>query len=309
MNAWFPVSPCTPQACTGHHGAVRPVLPAVARLVAGSLLALGGAACTPVAAALTQPVRDRLVRRWSRAVLRTFGVRTRITGSPDGGCGGGEPAVGRGGGEPGSGGEPAVARTGGELVVANHISWLDIPLVAAALPARMLGKSEIRRWPLLGTLAARGGTLFIDRESLRALPASVGAVADALRAGDRVVAFPEGSTRCGGGPPGAFRHAVFQAALDAGATVRPARISYRVEPAPAGAGCERLPARAVAFVGDDPLHASLWRVVRAAGVTAEVTLLPPLPTGGAGDRRTLARLAQTAVASDTANLPAVSVHH
>ncbi|WP_327179484.1 1-acyl-sn-glycerol-3-phosphate acyltransferase [Streptomyces sp. NBC_01335] len=305
MNAWFPVSPCTPQACTGHHGAVRPVLPAVARLVAGSLLALGGAACTPVAAALTQPVRDRLVRRWSRAVLRTFGVRARITGNPGGGEG---PALGRDGGEPGSGGEPAVGRGGGELVVANHISWLDIPLVAAALPARMLGKSDIRQWPLLGTLAARGGTLFIDRESLRALPASVGAVADALRAGDRVVAFPEGSTRCGGGPPGTFRRAVFQAAVDAGATVRPARISYRVEPAPAGA-CGHLPARAVAFVGDDPLHASLWRVVRAAGVTAEVTLLPPLLADRSGDRRTLARLAQTAVASDTANLPAVSVHH
>ncbi|MGW1467298.1 lysophospholipid acyltransferase family protein [Streptomyces sp. NPDC002308] len=299
MNAWFPVSPCAPGACTGHHGAVRPVLPAVARMVAGSLLALGGAACTPLAAALTQPVRDRLVRRWSRTVLRTFGVRTRITGNPGGGSGG----------EPGGG--PAVARSGGELVVANHISWLDIPLVAAALPARMLGKSEIRQWPLLGALAARGGTLFIDRDSLRALPASVGAVADALRSGDRVVAFPEGSTRCGGGPPGAFRHAVFQAALDAGATVRPARISYRVEPAPAGSGghAAHLPARAVAFVGDDPLHASLWRVVRAAGVTAEVTLLPPLPADGAGDRRTLARLAQTAVASDTANLPAVSVHH
>ncbi|MFF7361641.1 1-acyl-sn-glycerol-3-phosphate acyltransferase [Streptomyces sp. NPDC008125] len=304
MNAWSPVSPCTPRACAGHHGAVRPLLPAVARLVAGSLLALGGAACTPLAAALPQPVRDRLVRRWSRTVLRTFGVRTRVTGNPGGGSGG-EPVV------EGPGGEPAVTRSGGELVVANHISWLDIPLVAAALPARMLGKSEIRQWPLLGALAARGGTLFIDRDSLRALPASVGAVADALRAGDRVVAFPEGSTRCGGGPPGAFRHAVFQAAVDAGATVRPARITYRVQPAPAGAGdhAARLPARAVAFVGDDPLHASLWRVVRAAGVAAEVTLLPALPADRAGDRRTLARLAQTAVASDTANLPAVSVHH
>ncbi|MFD6426872.1 lysophospholipid acyltransferase family protein [Streptomyces sp. NPDC060198] len=299
MNAWFPVSPCTPQACAGHHGAVRPALPAGARLVAGCLLAVGGAACTPLAAVLTQPVRDRLVRLWSRAVLRTFGVRMRVTGNPGG-------------------------RNGGELVVANHISWLDIPLVAAVLPARMLGKSDIRGWPVLGALAARGGTLFIDRQSLRALPASVDSVADALRAGDRVVAFPEGSTRCGGGPPGPFRHAVFQAALDAGATVRPARISYHLETAPTGkAGhADGLPARAVAFVGDDPLNASLWRVVRAAGLTAELTLLPPLRADGAGrrpggvdrrmppgERKALARRAQTAVASDTANLPAESVHH
>lgn len=300
MSVWLPFSPCTPQACTRHHGAVRAPLPAVARLVAGSLLAVAGALCTPGAALLAQPVRDRLVRRWSRAVLRTFGVRIRITGK-------------------------AGARGAGELVVANHISWLDIPLVAAALPGRMLGKSEIRRWPLLGALAALGGTLFIDRESLRALPAAVRAVADALRSGDRVVAFPEGSTRCGSGPAGAFRNAVFQAAVDAGATVRPLRIAYRVEraggpaarsaghdpaaPAPsAGEDCAA-PARAVAFVGDDPLHASLWRVVRAAGVTAEVTLLPPVPADGAGDRKTLARRTQTAVASDSANRSAESVHH
>ncbi|WP_405455495.1 1-acyl-sn-glycerol-3-phosphate acyltransferase [Streptomyces sp. NBC_00101] len=284
MSVWLPVSPCTPRACTGHHGAVRAPLPAAARLVAGCLLALAGATVAPVAALLAQPLRDRLVRRWSRAVLRTFGVRTSIIGDPGG-------------------------RSGGELVVANHISWLDVPLVATALPGRMLGKAEIRRWPLLGALAARGGTLFIDRGSLRALPASVRAVAEALRAGDRVVAFPEGSTRCGGGPGGTFRNAVFQAALDAGATVRPVRIAYRAGPAaPTGAGGAP-PARSVAFVGDDPLHASLWRVVRAAGVSAEITFLPPLPADGTGDRRTLSRRAQTAVASDTANLPAVSVHH
>ncbi|MBK3590379.1 1-acyl-sn-glycerol-3-phosphate acyltransferase, partial [Streptomyces sp. MBT57] len=141
---------------------------------------------------------------------------------------------------PGSGGHPYAPGSGGELVVANHISWLDIPLVASVLPGRMLAKSEVGRWPLLGRLAGLGSTLFIDRDRLRALPGAVDTVAAALRAGSRVVAFPEGSTWCGRGSGGVFRPAVFQAAIDAEVSVRPVRIIYGT-------------AGAVAFVGDDPL--------------------------------------------------------
>ncbi|MYR55961.1 1-acyl-sn-glycerol-3-phosphate acyltransferase, partial [Streptomyces sp. SID625] len=72
------------------------------------------------------------------------------------------------------------------LLVANHVSWLDVPLLAAVRPARMLAKREIRRWPLAGRLAAGGGALFIERDRLRALPGTVGRIADALRAGTAV---------------------------------------------------------------------------------------------------------------------------
>ncbi|WP_299531848.1 1-acyl-sn-glycerol-3-phosphate acyltransferase [uncultured Streptomyces sp.] len=266
MSVWLPVAPCTPRACAGHRGPVRSPAAAAALLAAGCLLALLGAVCVPAALLLAPAARDRLVRLWARAVVRSFGVRIRVTGAPG-------------------------PRTGGELVVANHVSWLDVPLVAAVLPGRMLGKAEIRRWPLLGPLAALGGTLFIERNRLRALPEAVATVAGALRSGGRVVAFPEGSTWCGRDPGGVFRPAVFQAALDAGATVRPVRIRY-VLPADGG---DRGTATAVAFVGDDPLGASLWRVVRAGGVTAEITLAAPVPAAAAPDRRALARLARSAV--------------
>lgn len=186
-------------------------------------------------------------------------------------------------------------------MVANHVSWLDIPLVAAVLPARMVAKSEIRKWPLLGPFAALGGTLFIERDRLRALPGAVRTLAGALASGSRVAVFPQGSTWCGRGGGGRFRPAAFQAAIDAGAAVRPVRISYRT------AGTNT--AGAAAFVGDDPLAASLWRVVTAAGLTAEIRILPPVPAGREPDRRALARAAQSAVASDRANLPASSVHH
>ncbi|MER7039700.1 lysophospholipid acyltransferase family protein [Streptomyces microflavus] len=298
VSAWLPVAPCTPQACARHTGAVRSPLPALLRLLAGCTWTLLGVACALPVRLLPAPPRGWLVRRWARCVPRAFGVRVTVRVHPY---------------DPGS---------GGELVVANHISWLDIPLVASVLPGRMLAKSEVGRWPLLGRLAGLGGTLFIDRDRLRALPGAVDTVAAALRAGSRVVAFPEGSTWCGRGSGGVFRPAVFQAAIDAEVSVRPVRITYGT-------------AGAVAFVGDDPLAASLWRVVRAAGLTAEVDVLAPIPAGarafvpasGGPGRRALARAAraavvgtdltataraaadQTAVASDRANRPAASVHH
>ncbi|AVZ76661.1 1-acyl-sn-glycerol-3-phosphate acyltransferase [Streptomyces lunaelactis] len=272
MSVWLPSAPCTPRGCATHHGPAAGYLTAAARLLAGIVTVLAGLLLGPLVALLAVVLGTRfrhlMTRCWARAVVRAFGVRIRVIGRPY---------------------APRAS-----LVVANHISWLDIPLIAASLPGRMLAKSEIRRWPVLGPLAARGGTLFLERDRLRTLPATVREMASALDGGARVIAFPEGSTWCGR-EQGRFRHAVFQAALDAGAAVQPVRIRY-------------LPTGAAAFVGDDSLGASLWRVVAAGGLTAEIRLLPAIPAGSCPDRRSLARAAQLAVASDSANLPSVSVH-
>ncbi|MFF4096736.1 lysophospholipid acyltransferase family protein [Streptomyces sp. NPDC001834] len=93
----------------------------------------------------------------------------------------------------------------------------------------MPAKREMGDWPLLGPLAAAGGTLFVDRDRLRALPGTVHEIAAALRGGARVVAYPEGTTWCGRGG-GRFGPAVFQAAIDAHAEIRPVRVSYRTGP-------------------------------------------------------------------------------
>ncbi|MFD4691096.1 lysophospholipid acyltransferase family protein [Streptomyces sp. NPDC058463] len=279
MSAWLPMAPCTPRDCAGHLGERRAPLSAAALLFAGCALTLLGVLCVPGVLLLGPAGRDRLVRRWAYTVVRAFGVRVRVTGGP----------------------EAAARAPAGELVVANHVSWLDIPLVAAVFPARMVAKSEIRNWPLLGPLAALGGTLFIERDRLRALPAAVRTLAAALGSGSRVAVFPQGSTWCGRSTGGRFRPAAFQAAIDAGAAVRPVRIRYRTT--------DLCTAGAAAFVGDDPLAASLWRVVTAAGLTAEISVLAPIPAGSEPDRRSLARAAQSAVASDSANRPSESVHH
>ncbi|WP_078868060.1 lysophospholipid acyltransferase family protein [Streptomyces sp. NRRL F-5727] len=271
---------------------------ACARLAAGLATVLLGVLLLPAVGPLPTAGRLALVRLWARTVLRAFGVRPAVTGAP--------PAAGR----------PV-------LVVANHVSWLDIPLVAAVLPGRMIAKREVRDWPVLGVLAALGGTLFIDRDGLRRLPGTVREVAGALAAGGRVAAFPEGSTWCGRAG-GWFRPALFQAAVDTGSDVQPVRIDYR-------------PRGAAAYVGEDPLGASLWRVVRTPGLAAEIRILDPISVIQYPERRLLAAAAQRAVhpseparptaaplpavprqpappgyravASDSANRPSSSVHH
>ncbi|MFE2297418.1 lysophospholipid acyltransferase family protein [Streptomyces sp. NPDC059445] len=231
---------------------------AVLRLAALVAVVVLGIALIPAAGLLRDRPRQRWIRRWCLAVVHTAGVRTRITG--------------------------AARPTGGVLIVANHVSWLDIPLLAAVRPARMVAKTEVRGWPVMGALAARGGTLFIDRDRLRALPGTVGRVAETLRGGSAVAAFPEGSTWCGRAR-GRYRRALFQAALDAGVPVQPVRIRYR--------SADGTASTAPAFVGEDSLLASLWRVVSARGLVAEVDLSPPLPAGSHPDRRSLAEAAQT----------------
>ncbi|MGW7305810.1 lysophospholipid acyltransferase family protein, partial [Streptomyces sp. NPDC054835] len=160
-------------------------------------------------------------------------------------------------------------------------------------------------------------TLFIDRDRLRSLPGTVGAMSCVLAGGGRVVVFPEGSTWCGRGG-GAFRPAAFQAAVDTGSDVQPVRIAYR-------------PVGPAAFVGDDTLGASLWRIATARRLVADLWISDPLSSTHHPDRRALARAAETAVhphrqvhphrprllpavprqptvASDSANRPSSSVH-
>ncbi|GGT00457.1 1-acyl-sn-glycerol-3-phosphate acyltransferase [Streptomyces tanashiensis] len=267
LPPWLPTAPCTPGRCAAHpetgrdHPAERAgAVLAAARLTAGIGAVLVGVLLAPAAGLLPAAARLALVRSWVRAVVRAFGVRVRYEGTAD-------------------------AVTGPLLVVANHVSWLDIPLVAAVLPGRMVAKTEVRRWPVLGTLAALGGTLFIDRDRLRALPATVRAMSGVLADGGRVVVFPEGSTWCGRAR-GRFRPAAFQAALDSGSAVLPVRLDYG-------------PTGAAAYVGDDPLGASLWRVVTARRMVASIRILDPISSIQYPDRRALAAAAERAVARPT----------
>ncbi|MDT0271147.1 lysophospholipid acyltransferase family protein, partial [Streptomyces sp. DSM 44915] len=105
------------------------------------------------------------------------------------------------------------------LVVSGHVSWLDIFTIGAVLPGSFVARADLVDWPAVGRLARVMKVIPIDRGSLRRLPSVVHTVAERLRAGHTVVAFPEGTTWCGLAY-GAFRPAMFQAAIDAARPVQ-----------------------------------------------------------------------------------------
>jgi 1-acyl-sn-glycerol-3-phosphate acyltransferase len=168
---------------------------------------------------------------------------------------------------------------GAALVVSNHVSWVDIAAIHAALPhARFVSKADVLRWPLLGRLIRGAGTLFIERERKRDALRVVHAMADALRDGDSVAVFPEGTT--GTGPELLPFHAnLLQAAIATRTPVQPVVLRYADDTQPFSP--------AVAYVGQTTLAQSIWRVVSARGLRVHVTLLPAV-NPEAFDRRALA---------------------
>lgn len=197
--------------------------------------------------------RHRHIQRWSAGLLRAMGLTLTVSGRP---------------------------RPGATLLIANHVSWLDIAALHAAVPqARFVSKADVRQWPLVGWLVAGAGTLFIARESKRDALRVVHAMAEALRAGQTVAVFPEGTT--GAGPePLPFHANLLQAAIATATPVQPAVLRFH-------APGQRF-ARAVEFVGETTLLQSLWRVATARGLGVQVQLLPAEATAHA-DRRALAQ--------------------
>ncbi|GAA3234593.1 1-acyl-sn-glycerol-3-phosphate acyltransferase [Nonomuraea helvata] len=307
-DPWRPLGPCTTDTCVEAATAAAGPVQLAARLVAAFLVLLAGVPMSLVGR-MRATWRTELTMAWARLLLRALGVRLEATTSgsgtpPDAGAASEAGTVSDagaasyvrarpgGGSGPDGGVRPEVGAgpETGVLVVANHVSWLDPLVLAATVPSRPLAKREIGEWPFIRTLAAGAGALFIDRERLSALPPAVAAVAAALRAGDTVVAFPEGTTWCGRGM-GRFRPAVFQAAVDAGAPVRPAVLRYREGTATSTRAC---------YVGDDSLLASIVRVAATRRLTVEITLFaavrPAAPTSTRPEARTaLARLTESRV--------------
>jgi 1-acyl-sn-glycerol-3-phosphate acyltransferase len=241
-HPWMPVSPCG-QRCLPLADAV-PTVVRMYRLLATGALLLVGVLLIVVLPALGPGHQEWTLRAWHKALLRALRIQLEVTG--------GDRFA-----------DPAV----GILVVSNHTSWLDLVALGAVQPLRMVAKREVRRWPVIGPLAHRLGTIFVDRERLSALPGMVAAVARALADGAAVGAFPEGTTWCGLAS-GRFRPAVFQAAVDTAAPVRPVALRYRL----AGSG----PTTVASFVGPISLWEALIRVAGVQGLVIEVHLLPLL---------------------------------
>lgn len=213
--------------------------------------------------------RLRQTGRWCGQMARALGVRVDASGVPHDG--------------------PA-------LVVANHISWLDILAINAVHPARFVSKADVRHWPVLGWLVASGGTLFIERERKRDAMRVVHQIADALQQGDTIAMFPEGTT--GDGMSLLPFHAnLLQSAIVVGRPLQPVALRY--------VDAHSAPSRAVVWIGEETLASSLWKVVGARGLRVEVVLLAHLPTAGR-ERRELAAELRAGIGSALGHAPDVA---
>lgn len=266
-NPWMPVSRCD-DSCMPPAGSVPTVgaLRAALRLVATGAVLVAGASLTLWLPLLSTAGRQRAQRRWCRALLTALQVRVQVRG------------------------DRAFAPHGSAvLVVSNHVSWLDVIALNALHPLRMVTRSDVRDWAVIGRLVTSCGAHYIDRARLSTLPHTVTELTASLRNGSAVGAFPEGTTWCGR-TGGRFRPALFQAAIDAGAVIRPVAVNYRL--AATGAATT-----AASFVGDATLWHSLVLMSRVRGLVIDVLLLPALdPVTQRPDHPAPARTARRALA-------------
>lgn len=199
---------------------------------------------------VTGAQREAMVMLWSAQLLERLGVRLEVQGQ--------------------------VHASGPLLLVANHISWVDIAVIHATCFCRFVSKADVHHWPVIGFLATQVGTLFIERQSRRDAMRVVHQMAASLQAGDVLAIFPEGTTSDGAGllP---FHGNLLQAAIAADTPVQPVAISF-VD------GVTGRISTAAAYVGDDVLLGAIWRTLRARDLTVRVRL-GPLQRNAGQDRR------------------------
>jgi 1-acyl-sn-glycerol-3-phosphate acyltransferase len=195
-----------------------------------------------------EPFAHRMIRWWSRVLMRIFGLRSVRIGKP----------------LP----DPV-------LFVANHTSWIDIELLHSQRAACFVAKAEIARWPLVGWMAATGGTIFHRRGSNHSLAAVMQAMVERLRGGRSVAVFPEGGTGHNGVLK-VFHARIFQAALDAQVPVQPVALRFARD------GKRVVDA---GFREGESFMGNLLRMLGEAPLDAEVHFLTPVPAMPEARRR------------------------
>jgi 1-acyl-sn-glycerol-3-phosphate acyltransferase len=199
---------------------------------------------------LTPAERNARVQAWSLRLLQIMGVTLEVQGTP-----------------------PA---HGPVLVICNHLSWLDISSIHAACHLRFVSKAGVRHWPVIGTLASGAGSLYIERERQRDALRVVHHMTEALRNGDMIGVFPEGTTSDGRGllP---FHANLLQAAISSGAPIVPAALRF-------ADAATRETSQAPRYIGDDNLLTSLWNTLRAPPLLAIVRFGEPQDSHGRARR-------------------------
>lgn len=174
------------------------------------------------------------------------------------------------------------------LLVANHVSWVDALIIQSIQPSIFVAKSEVQKWPVIGSIATACGVIFVDRGSPSSARRMVDDVSSALHHGYCVAGFPEG-TSSEGSSVNLFHANIFEAAINHHTHVQPIAIRYTNPQT--GALCKK-----AAFIGDIGFVESLHQVMTSRGIVAKVHVGDMLSPQG-HSRRTLAHLSHRSVTS------------
>lgn len=253
---------------------------------AGRILAVFFAMTVPLMPlqALFIRVSPRLARTfphwYHRQVCRLIGIRLSI----DGAVAAGQPV----------------------LIVANHTSWLDIPVISAVAPVSFVAKKEVGRWPFVSSLAILQRTVFVDRERRTAAAGSAQEIADRMKNGDTLVLFAEG-TSSDGNRVLPFRTSLFAAAkpIKTRRTSKNSESGENAAPQPPanaqvqtlticythlhGVPLERADRPLVGWYGDMEMGSHAWKLLKSGPLDVKIRIGPPVPLEAFADRKELAR--------------------
>lgn len=197
----------------------------------------------------------RAIQIWSHCVLAACGMKLKTYGTP--------PEAGQ-----------------GRMMICNHISWLDIMAINAAFPGRFVAKNDVAKWPIIGYLATQAQTVYVARrKGTEGNSEKIRHVTEALRNGDTVTLFPEG-TSTEGRSILPFKTSFFQAPYEAGVPLLPVLCRY---PNPDGTS----PNPHAAYYGDISLWASIRSIISQPSSVVELHFLAPVASGP--ERQEIAR--------------------
>ncbi|OIQ84098.1 1-acyl-sn-glycerol-3-phosphate acyltransferase [mine drainage metagenome] len=212
---------------------------------------------------LSHAQRQQRIQRWSAKTIAILNVRVAVYGQLP----------------------PATRHS--MLFIANHISWIDIWAILQVQPVSFVAKSEVRNWPVIGWLAQKTGTLFIERTRRQDTGRAASSMEQELRAGKCLCLFPEGTTT-NGTELRPFKTGLLQSAINAEVMVSPIAIRY---PNPDGSTNT-----VIAYYGDVTMMQSLHAILRQREIMVELHFLPPVPALGQ-ERRQLSSQARDAISS------------
>jgi len=195
----------------------------------------------------TMPIHgmgSRLAQFWHRSILAILGVELKVSGNRE---------------------------NANVLFVPNHITWLDITILGALIPTHFLSKIEVKNWPVIGYLATRAGTLYIERGYHNATIMTNQAMRQALAQKHNVVLFAEGTTT--EGAPRKFHGRLMQSAIEAESMVQPVAIFYPDETG------QRIN-RNILYIDEMHFLRSAFTILGQKKITAEIHFLSPIAASG-----------------------------